>query len=173
MKYLNRMIIDEIKGTFIPPVKKYYLGRLQFGTPYMYPRKFNSTIFTIRKVKLKYCRNLNFNLFGYNISYGSPIWIHKNDLGWKDKFNTPRFEWSPAFIIFFFKWQFCIFWNSPIDNSYKYWEMILWWLYYSDKDIKKAESTWKWTNGDNSTWNSDIVNSTMVKRNNTIKEILK
>lgn len=152
-------ILKEIKNVFKPPKKIYYLGKLIYGTPYFYPWNFNQQILTIRKQRPKYLRCNYFKLFGYEISYGYPIYITWYDLGWKDKFETPRFEWSPAFQIYFFKWQFCIFWNAPDDDNDLYYEMILWYLHYSKKDIKKAEETWGWCNYDTkkSTWNNDYL----------------
>lgn len=101
-------------------------------------------------------------IFGsyYWIQIGWPIVIRKQGLGWKDKWNSPRHEWSPAFYIFFFKWQLCVWWLSPCgEREEKYWEMILWWLYYSDKDIKKAEETWGWEDVQTklSTWNKNYL----------------
>ena len=43
------MKINDFKGVFVPPVKKYYLGKIVYGTPYFQPWYFNSTILTIRK----------------------------------------------------------------------------------------------------------------------------
>ena len=152
-------ILKDIRGVFVKPKKVYYLGKLSYGTPYFYPRKFNPTILSIRKVKPKYNRNKNFDLFGYNISIGSPIWITKDEIGWKDKFHSPRFEWSPSFKLFIFKWQFCIFWNAPDNNEDLYYEMALWYSYYSEKDIEVAEKTWPWRDGKTkeSTWNSKYL----------------
>ena len=148
------MLLKEIKGAFKPPKKSYYIGKIIYGTPYFFPWDFNKNVLTIRKEKPKYLRCSYFRLFGYYISYGWPIKIGKVRLGWKDKWNSPRFEWSPMFYIFFFKWQFCIHWISPNEDEDKYWEMILWYLYYSDKDIKKAEETWGWIDSKTklSTW---------------------
>jgi hypothetical protein len=178
----------QIKGVFIPPVKKYYFGKLKYGTPYFYPWGFNSTIIYIRKLKLREektyaelafpwrkedCKFSNFPMVRriknwvikifksyYYIEIGSPIKIAKGELGWKDKYDTPRYEWSPFFMICFFKWQFCIHWNSPDDdNNDTYYEMILWYLYYSNKDINKAEKTWDWVEGKTkkSTWNNKYL----------------
>ena len=99
-----------------------------------------------------------FNIYWY-IEIGYPIKIYWNELGWKDKWNSPRYEWSPAFYIFFFKWQFCIWWESPIKYSDKYYEQILWYLYYVDKDIVKAKETWPWQDGITkiSTWNDKYL----------------
>jgi hypothetical protein len=148
-----------VKGVFKPPKKSYYLGRLLYGTPYFYPWNFNSTILTIRKEHPRFLRCKHFKLFGYDVSYGWPIMIHRNGLGWKDKWNSPRFEWSPAFYIFFFKWQFVIHWNAPDKNNDLYYEMILWWKNYCNKDIVKAEKTWGWQdcNTKKSTWNINYL----------------
>ena len=46
----------------------------------------------------------------YYVSIGWPVIVTWHGLGWKDKFNSPRFEWCPSFQILFFRWQFCIWW---------------------------------------------------------------
>lgn len=46
-------IKKEIKGVFKLPKKRYYLGKLKYALPYMYPRGFSSTILSVRKLKLK------------------------------------------------------------------------------------------------------------------------
>lgn len=152
-------IIKNIKGVFKLPIKKYYVGKLLYGTPYFYPWNFNKTILTIRKERPRFLRCKYFKLFDYEISYGWPIKIVKYDLGWKDKFGSPRFEWNPAFQIFFFNWQFCMWWASPVDNEDTYWEMVLWYLFYSDKDINKAKSTWGWRDyhTKESTWKDEYL----------------
>ncbi len=156
-------ILKEIKGVFVAPKKQYYLGTIQYGTPYFSPRDFNPSIITIRKTenKGKYNRCFNFDRWGYNIKIGYPVVFKRNSLGWKDKYGSPRFEWRPAFYIFFFNWQFCIFWNSPdgFDDNDLYWEMILWWREYSDKDLLRAEKTWGWQDSKTktSTWNRNYI----------------
>lgn len=186
-KELNK----EIKGVFVPPKKRYYIGKIVHGTPYFYPMNFNGNILSVRKLKLKTQEELEayynqyphlrkrgehrfknlpmvrrskdwiFKLFEnhYWVQIGWPIIIYSNELGWKDKFNSPRFEWPPAFYIFFFKWQFCIWWTAPDGDNDKYYEMILQYLHYQDKDIKKAEKNWGWVNMDTkeSTWNKDYL----------------
>lgn len=97
--------------------------------------------------------------------YGKLFSIIIRDVQWKDKYNTPRHEENPFISIalfnkFFFNWS----WELPegveehwIDND-DYWEQGLWWLYYCDKDIKKAEETWPWAGEDNkSTWKNKFV----------------
>lgn len=153
------MKINDFKGVFVPPVKSYYLGKIVYGTPYFTPWYFNSTILTIRKKKPQFLRCKFFKLFGYEIAYGWPIAFHRNDLGWKDKYDSPRFEWAPAFMIFFFNWQFTIHWGSPDGDDDRYWEMILWWKNYADKNLHKARMTWPWRDmqTERSTWNPSYV----------------
>jgi hypothetical protein len=170
LKFLKE--IKDIKGVFKPPKKKYYIGKLNYGNPYFYPWNFNSTILIIKKEKPKYLRCNSFKLFGYNISYGSPIWITWYGLGWKDKYNSPRYEWSPSFQIYFFNWQFCIFWNAPNDNNDTYYEMVLWYLYYSDKNIVKAEKNWGWINMDGeSTWDKNYLYSLKSIRKEKLEKL--
>lgn len=175
-----------IKRIFKQPIKKYYFGKIQYGCPYFYPINFVSTIIYIRKLKLNSEANLKdaipivkkalkynnlplirrskywiIKLFKnhYYIEIGFPIAIKTVNLGWKDKWNSPRFEWNPQFHIYFFGLQFCYWWKSPINDEDRYWEQILWFLEYSNKDIKKAEETWGWVDGITklSTWNKDCL----------------
>ena len=100
-------------------------------------------------------------IFGktFFIEVGFPFCIYRNSLGWKDKFSMPRYEWSPAFYIFFFNWQFCVWWNAPDDDNDLYYEMMLWYARYSGHDIKKAKETWGWTDykTKQSTWNDNYL----------------
>ena len=93
----------------------------------------------------------------YFVQVGYPIKIKKLDLGWKDKYALPRYEWSPAFYIYFFKWQFCIWWNAPDKNNDLYYEMILWWNCYKNKNINIAKETWGWQSKGISTWNDNYL----------------
>jgi len=100
-------------------------------------------------------------IFGndYLIVIGCPFCIDNIELGWKDKYSSPRYEWSPSFHIYFFWWQFSIFLNSPDGDNDQYYEQILWYLQYSDKDIIKAKETWPWQNfkTKKSTWNDKYL----------------
>lgn len=176
-----------IKGVFKFPTKKYYFGKLRYGAPYFYPRNFSSSIIRIKKVTKRSEEEISklndwaktsksciynlpmvlrskfwiiklFNRY-YWIEIGSPIKIVKYGLGWKDKFGTPRFEWTPSFQILFFNWQFCIHWTSPDDDNDLYYEMILWYINYANKDINEAEKTWDWVNYETkeSTWNKEYL----------------
>ena len=113
-------------------------------------------------------KNKIVKIFGnnYYITWGKPWAVRSVQLGWKDKFESPRFEWTPQFHIFFFGLQFCIHWMAPKlegekypDND-KYYEMILHYLEYCTiKDIAVAEETWGWIDSDTkeSTWNKKYL----------------
>lgn len=95
---------------------------------------------------------------------GKIISINMSDVQWKDKYDTPRFEENPYFIITLFnKFSFGWIWHAPSDE---YWEQILWYLYYCDKksivknDNKKevAKETWPWLNMKNEpTWSDEYL----------------
>jgi len=97
------------------------------------------------------------NLFGnqYWIQIGWPIKITWHGLGWKDKYDTPRFEFAPGFYIYFFHWQFCMWKVSPDGDNDRYYEQKLWLEKYSNNDYNKAKETWPWVDGrtKESTWN--------------------
>lgn len=149
----------DIKGVFKLPVKKYYFGKLRYGCPYFTPWNYNSTILTIRKEHPRFLRCKHFRLFGYDISYGWPIYVINYELGWKWKFDDVRFEWCPSFQIYFFGLQFCIHWEAPDGDNDQYYEQILHYIEKSDKDVDKARSTWGWVNYDTKefTWRDDYL----------------
>lgn len=80
------------------------------------------------------------------------------DLGWKDKFNSPRYEWPPSVHFWGFGKQLSIYWTAPeIVTVDDYWEQVLWYLKYADEDIAKAQETWGWCSNGASTWKKEIV----------------
>lgn len=100
---------------------------------------------------------------------GKVIDIFISDVIWKDKYDTPRYEYPPMITITFFR-TFCIHicWNKfPKHlkgvNLDDYWEQALWYLYYSNTisqglgsypNIKLAKKGWPWQDmKGNSTWN--------------------
>lgn len=97
----------------------------------------------------------------YYVAIGWPVYIYWHGLGWKDKFESPRFEWTPGFYIFFFRWQFCIWWVAPDGDNDRYYEMILRYLFYNNRDLDKVEKNWGWKIkvGDEwiSTWTKDYL----------------
>ncbi len=172
MKY--NQLLKEISGVFKSPRRQYYFGRVRYGTPIFYPKNYNSTMLEFRLERDIRNSNKYFNIFGLYVYYGTPIIIKNTNWIWKDKFNTPRHEFSPSFVIFFFGLQFVINYHSPIVNTYDddYYEMILWYLYYSDKDINIARKTWGVTSNGVSTWNDNfLINNRKDKLKNIIKDL--
>lgn len=80
------------------------------------------------------------------------VWIPhliKENLKWKDKFNTPRCEIKPHFR---FEWLW--FGIYGIWGDDQYWEQWLWIYKYYNGDIDKAKKEWGWIdlNTKESTW---------------------
>lgn len=75
-----------------------------------------------------------------------PITIYSRGIFWKDKYNTPRYEDMPTIWIHLFGLDLIWCWRAPVPNNEldDYWEQVLWFIYYSDCNIKKAEQTWPW-----------------------------
>lgn len=114
--------IKVFNSPFITPKIRFYLGKLQYGTPYFYPRKWvkmtNSTSF------IAIPKKIGFDFVG---------------LGWKTKWEDTdyRHEWSPMWSFVFFKWQFCVLFLVPAESNY-------WcsWLYYelnTDHNLSQKE----------------------------------
>ena len=184
---MNKEIKELIGNDFIPPIKKYYFGKIIHYTPYFLPMNFSKTILFIRRLYLtpkeqldkcpndwireskKYSnipivrRNKYWivNIFNktYYIEIGWPFMIHKNELGWKWKYDDVRFEWNSSFMIFLFNWQFCIHWTAPNGDDDQYWEQVLWYSKKCNCDIIKAKETWNWVNTstNESTWNDKYI----------------
>lgn len=189
MNKVNKLLKSIKESPFKPLVKKWYVGKIVHGSPYFYPIGFHPTIFSIRKLKLRdeksyqemikdrpwlteqeryinlpmVRRNkdkiISFMGNKYFISWGYPIAYREVELGWKDKYETPRFEWGPSRMLYFFKWQVCIFYNpeNSISGVSNYWEMYLWWKNYSVRNLSIAKSTWPWREGltKESTWDEN------------------
>lgn len=172
----------EIKGVFKPLERRYYFGRIKYYTPYFEPVGYSSTILKVRKliplsteVKEDYAkrgygwakkewRNLplcrrskDWIVNSYWVQIGKP-WAFKTvHLGWKEKYGSVRYEWSPQFQVWFFGLQFCILWKAPTEDVDTYFEMALWYLFFADKDLKKAEDSWGWIGGETklTTWDKE------------------
>ena len=85
--------------------------------------------------------------------------IHINSLGWKDKFDSPRFEYPPSISITLLGLQLVIAKQAPIKDEDLYWEQVVWTLSYNDGDTHKAELTWGWHDYRTmlSTWDKSIT----------------
>lgn len=79
-------------------------------------------------------RNWTFGL-PINIKSYNPIFSIKfGNVGWKDKYNSPRFEWNPYFAIVIFRkwiisWTLC--WSKDYLINMTNWERILSHNYYN------------------------------------------
>lgn len=104
------------------------------------------------------------------VSKPSFIQIIAQNVGWKDKYDTPRFEHSPYIWIHIYKWNWIWYWSLPLYQKHRddeYWEQALWYLYYyktisqgiGDKpDIRKAKENWPWQDmKGNSTWTNEFL----------------
>lgn len=129
---------------------------------------------TMNKIKDVFIPLKRYFLFGFNkplpfIYCPKPalIMIRCRDVGWKDKWDSPRYEEPPYIWIHLFRLNLIWWWKLDhyIDD---YWEQALWYLYYYntysqgllDKpDIYKARNGWPWENyvDNTSTWNNDFL----------------
>lgn len=132
---------------FKRPDIKFYIGKINIGTPYFYPR--NWVKFTKKDAlekAIQDCQNKNLIYYGKNpleivdqfMGYQKPvpkkIGFDFVPLWFKWKYDTIRFEFSPVWSFVFFKWQIAItFGNEYVD---RYWEC---WLYY-DLETDKTKS---------------------------------
>ena len=111
-------IIKKSKGVFKKPLKKWYWG------------------FGINKRAFR----------PYNDDYIHPIlYINSWSLSWKPKYDYVCFEDNPQvwFCLFKFLW-FGYNLVSPVEEDFEdsYWEQMIWYVNYSDCDLKKAEETY-------------------------------
>jgi hypothetical protein len=100
---------------FKPPKLKFYCGKIALGTPYFYPRKW---------IKNK-------EKEGYLKAVPRKIGFDFVTLGWKTKYDSYRFEFSPMISFVFFKWQIAVTFSAPHEDHY--WES---WLYYTRETDK-------------------------------------
>lgn len=103
--------LKAFNSPFIRPKIKFYIGKLQYGTPIFYPRKWVE----------------NKEKPGYLKAVPKKIGFDFVGLGWKTKWSETdyRYEWNPIWSFVFFKWQFCVLFIVPCESHY--WES---WLYY-------------------------------------------
>lgn len=98
------------------------------------------------------------------------ILIITSDVGWKDKWYTPRYEEPPYIWIHLFKYNWIWYWELPNEKYMDdYWEQALWYLYYAsynkkkkgydELDINKARETWPWVDYETkqSNWNDKFL----------------
>ena len=74
------MKINDFKGVFVPPVKKYYLGKLVYGTPYFWPIGFNKNIISIRRLIPKTQAELEKEILDYPHYYKREKFKNQNNI---------------------------------------------------------------------------------------------
>ncbi len=105
--------------------------------------------------------------------YSNPsyITIVSQDVEWKDKWDSPRYEGYPFIWIHIFNINLLWYWELPIHLNRdidQYWEQVLWYLYYYttlsygrlDKpDIRRAKESWPWVEYETniSTWKDKFL----------------
>lgn len=141
--------LDIITSPFKFPKISFYIGKISIGFPYFFPRKFVK--FTEKEatdLALEEINNPNHYLFGKDLEMVKNIYlkskvkkVDKNigfdgtGLGWKDKWNTPRAEWSPRYGFCLFKYQIVVLFTH--DN--RVWESYLYYTHYTDKTKSKID----------------------------------
>lgn len=148
---------EKAKKDFKKPIKKYYFGPQMYGNPYFFPWNYNEKIIRITKSKDKMVHrsDYKFKLLGYDISFGTPVIFTRPYLSWEQRNDvTIRVSYLPAFHLYFFGLQFCIFYGS-----FTYWEMLMFYLKICNSDIERAENEWSWIDGKTkeSTWKKEFI----------------
>ena len=176
---------------FKAPKLKWYCGKIALGTPYFFPRKWvkatperahQATLDCIKSTEEFNKRNPEYTrkvrpydeIFADKIksSYAVPkkIGFDFVSLGWKTKYDSYRFEWSPMWSFVFFKWQIAVTFVAPhLDH---YWES---WLYYTRETKgsvadriaqcrKEAPQTWSRHHSDGTKETTDYYDLILKKK---------
>ena len=122
--------------------------------------------------------HLHFGLLDNDLGQGASLYyqgriltVDGSPIVWKDKYETPRFEF-PAYIritllaryTMYITWGFDWKPGIPLTEQYDnddYWEQALWCWYYADKSLEKGRETWPWKTSkdgvDVSTWDERYI----------------
>ena len=164
IKYFLREFefLKALNSPFKPFKLKWYAGKVAYGTPYFFPRKWvkatperakKAALERIEEIKRYNERNAQHGnpreikpyeeyyqeFLRYQFAVPKKIGFDFVSLGWKTKWRDDdfRFEWAPMWSFVFFKWQIVVIFQAP--QPAPYWES---WLYYekkTDKTKSKAE----------------------------------
>lgn len=169
----------------------FYCGKIALGTPYFFPRKWvkatpklaiKSAVKTMREIRSwnkrnpqylrreKSFRELYDEKMKHQHAVPKKIGFDFVRLGWKTKWDSYRFEWSPMISFVFFKWQIAVTFVAP--HADHYWES---WLYYTRETKgdtaeriaqcrKKAPQTWTSRNSDGTKETTDYYNLILKKK---------
>ena len=140
-----------LNSPFKPFKVSFYIGKIQIGIPYFYPRKwvkYNNQ--DIQKAIEEHKANKNkvlvsdaqlYNMY-YNYKKAVPLKVGFSycSLGWKTKYDSFRYEWGPVLSFVFFGYQIALMVGfrdrKAVDH---YWEAWLYYEYNTDKTKSKRE----------------------------------
>lgn len=161
------LYLKTYNSPFKPLKLEWYFGKVAKGVPYFLPRRWRKT--TIREAienatKSINTINLNKRSFEdwfkhhkrYTKAIPKKIGFDFVNLGWKTKYGSHRFEYSPVWSFVAFGYQVTLTFIAPeLDH---YWESFLAYHYETDKKlsvrerlddcIKKFPQTWTKHSGD-------------------------
>jgi len=150
---------------FKTPTLKWYFGKTRLGVPYMLPRKWVKFTYedalesATKEVNNERMANYGKNPLDIvdkykNYSKAVPLKFGFSScgLGWKTKFDSYRFEYSPVLSFVFFGYQIAITVVAP--HCYHYWESFLAWHYETDKTKSWGERLEYCIKGFPNTWTS-------------------
>ena len=166
-----------LNSPFVGLKLKWYFGEIQHGTPYFLPRKWikcnledglkawNKLGEHSQKAYLRSQTQQEW-IKKYAKSYTKPIPIKYfgwdfTSLGWKTKWGSYRFEWSPMISIVLFGKQICIWFMPNINlDEYRialdcYWEAWLTYEYDTDKSKSVEERLKELFSKYSCTWGSE------------------
>ena len=142
-----------LNSPFKPFKVSFYIGKIQIGIPYFYPRKwvkFNqadclrlATESTQKKGNIHYGKDPNTLIDEYK-NYSKPVPLKVGfsycSLGWKTKYDDFRYEWGPVLSFVFFGYQIALMVGFRDRNAVDhYWEAWLYYEYNTDKTKSKRE----------------------------------
>ena len=140
-----------LNSPFKPFKVSFYIGKIQIGIPYFYPRKwvkYNNQ--DIQKAIQEHKANKNKVLVSdaqlydmyYNYKKAVPLKVGFSycSLGWKTKYDDFRYEWGPVLSFVFFGYQIALMVGFRDRNAVDhYWEAWLYYEYSTDKTKSKRE----------------------------------
>lgn len=91
--------------------------------------------------RIQFCKvYLGSGFPSYYRNYSKVLDVRCYDVMWKDKWNSPGYEYNPCLsIVLFKKWKIFVDWKfidfNQEDHSCEYWESALTWVYYK-KDLQ-------------------------------------
>lgn len=147
--------LKAFNSPFKRPKLKWYLGKIAFGTPYFFPRRWVKATpklameAALRQIKederfnelnakngyqktIKSVDELVKEKMNYRFPVPKKIGFDFVGLGYKTKWDPTdyRFEWGPMWSFVFLKWQLALFFHVPHPDHY----WVCWLTYENDTD---------------------------------------